>query len=318
MKQRAVLVSAFVLMIVFVLVTVAFFSSALSAKQNTSNIIPTLTPTPTLASIPTPTPIPTTPTPTPSPTPMPLVNGLSASLLDVASGRTLLNVNSHMHLPMWSTTKLMTALLAIERLSPDRMVTVQQAELDEVPSGMSIAFLQPNDQLSVRDLLYALLLPSGSDAAIVLAHEVSGNTASFVALMNARAGQLGLTDTHYSNPHGAAEPDHYSSAADLVKLARVAMGYPFFAQIVSTQSFHLPPTLYHHKYPWDNILNTFLQSYSGADGIKTGSNSAGDDWCMVFSAYQHGHLLIGAEMHAPSQDQVIIDAKNILDRGFTS
>src|SRR6267154_431367 len=131
MKQRAVLVSAFVLMIVFVLVTVAFFSSALSAKQNTSNIIPTLTPTPTLASIPTPTPIPTTPTPTP----MPLVNGLSASLLDVASGRTLLNVNSHIHLPMWSTTKLMTALLAIERLSPDTMVTVQQSELDEVPSG---------------------------------------------------------------------------------------------------------------------------------------------------------------------------------------
>src|SRR5216683_5807961 len=123
MKQRTVLVSAFVLMIVFVLVTVSFFSSALSAKQNTSIIIPTLTPTPTLASIPT-------PTPTPSPTPMPLVNGLSASLLDVASGRTLLNVNSHMHLPMWSTTKLMTALLAIERLSPDRMVTVQQAELD--------------------------------------------------------------------------------------------------------------------------------------------------------------------------------------------
>ncbi|MFL5665725.1 MAG: hypothetical protein ACJ8BW_30945 [Ktedonobacteraceae bacterium] len=128
MKQRAVLVSAFVLMIVFVLVTVAFFSSALSAKQNISIIIPTLTSTPTLAPTPTPSPIPTTPTPTPSPTPVPLVNGLSASLLDVASGRTLLNVNSHMRLPMWSTTKLMTALLAIERLSPDTMVTVQQSE----------------------------------------------------------------------------------------------------------------------------------------------------------------------------------------------
>src|SRR5258708_9699749 len=178
MKQRAVLVSAFVLMIVFVLVTVAFFSSALSAKQNTSNIIPTLTPTPTLASIPTPTPIPTTPTPTPSPTPMPLVNGLSASLLDVASGRTLLNVNSHMHLPMWSTTKLMTALLAIERLSPDRMVTVQQAELDEVPSGMGIAFLQPNHQLMVRDLLYALLLPPRTYSAIFLSHDISRHTPS--------------------------------------------------------------------------------------------------------------------------------------------
>jgi serine-type D-Ala-D-Ala carboxypeptidase (penicillin-binding protein 5/6) len=219
---------------------------------------------------------------------------------------------------MWSTTKIMTALLTIEHLPMDQIVTIQQAELDEVPSGMSVAQLRANNQMSILHLLYALLLPSGSDAAVVLAHAVSGNTASFVALMNARAAQLGLRDTHYTNPYGADDPTHYSSAADLVKLATVAMEQPLFAQIVSTQSYHLDANLSHTVYTWQNILAPFLQSYLGANGIKTGSNADGTDWCMVFSATRHGHLLIGTEMQAPSEDQLFTDAENILDRGFAS
>lgn len=301
-----------------------FFSSLVSSAQNAT----ALTPTPTLASAATPTdaptptdtpsPVPATPTPIPSPTPPPLVNGSSAYLLDATSGRVLLNVQGHLQVPMWSTTKVMTALLAIERLQPDLVVTVEQAELDEVPAGMSVAQLHVTDQLSVLHLLYALLLPSGSDAAVVLAHAVAGNTASFVALMNARAAQLGLTDTHYENPYGADEPGHYSSAADLVKLARVAMGYPLFAQIVSTPFYHLDPNLSHYRYDWTNILTPFLQRYTGARGIKTGSNTAETDWSMVFAAYRNGRLLIGAEMQAPTEHQVFLDAQNILDKGFAS
>jgi len=251
----------------------------------------------------------------PSPTPPPLVNGSSAYLLNVTTGSVPVNVNSHLRVPMWSTTKIMTALLAIEQLQPDQVVTIQQAELDEVPNGLSVAQLVGNDKMSVQDLLYGLLLPSGSDAAVVLAHTVSGNTASFVALMNATAAQLGLTDTHYMNPYRADEQGHYSSAADLVKLARKAMGYSLFATIVATQSHHLAADYFHHGYPWDNISNPFLQSYPGTNGIKTGSNIAGDDWCMVFAAYRHGDLLIGAEMQAPSQQQVFTDAENILNKG---
>jgi D-alanyl-D-alanine carboxypeptidase (penicillin-binding protein 5/6) len=212
---------------------------------------------------------------------------------------------------MWSTTKIMTALLAIEHLPMEQIVTIQQAELDEVPSGMSVAQLLAGDQMRILHLLYALLLASGSDAAIVLAHAVSGNTASFVALMNARAAQLGLGDTHYTSPYGADDPAHYSSAADLVKLATVAMEQPVFAQIVSTQSYHLDANLSHTVYTWQNILTPFLQSYPG-------SNADGTDWCMVFSATRHGHLLLGAEMQAPSEDQVFTDAENILDMGFAS
>ncbi|MBV9257729.1 MAG: D-alanyl-D-alanine carboxypeptidase [Ktedonobacteraceae bacterium] len=319
MKHRILLISALMLVIVMVVGMGIFFSSLLSSRALTTLPIFPSTPTPTPTDTPTPVPSPTpTDTPVPSPTPTPLVNGSSAYLLDATSGRVLLDVNSHLHAPMWSTTKIMTALLTIEQLQPDQIVTVQQAELDEVPSKMSVGELRATDRMSIRQLLYGLLLPSGSDAAVVLAHAVSGNTASFVALMNARAAQLGLKDTHYQNPYGADEPGHYSSAADLVKLAHVAMGYPLFAQIVSTQQYYIAPTLYHHKYPWTNILINFLQSYPGANGIKTGSNAEETDWCLVFSAYRQGRWLIGAEMQAPSEDQVFTDAENILNKGFAS
>lgn len=318
MKQRLFLAAALILMAVLVIVTSTFFSSRLALPGvNASTSTPTLVPTPTDTPTPTPTPSPTD-TPSPTPTPPPLVNGASAYLVDVTTGRTLLYVNQHERLPMWSTTKIMTALLAIENLQMDHVVTIEQSELDEVPSGMSIAYLQAGDQISVQDLLYGLLLPSGSDVAVVLAHEVSGTTASFVALMNSKAVQLGLHDTQYTNPYGADDPTHYSSAADLVKLATVAMQQPIFATIVATQHHHVAADYFHHAYPWDNILNPFLQEYPNAIGIKTGSNADDTDWCMVFSAKRNGHFLIGAEMGALSEDQVFTDAENILTMGFTS
>ena len=312
MKQRLLLIAAFLLVVLLLGVTTTFFSSWFTTWQNANAYHAALTAT---ASVPTPTP---TPTPPPTPTPTPLVNGSSAYLVDATSGRVLLDTNSHLRVSMWSTTKIMTALLTIENLPMDQIVTVQQEELDEVPSNMSVAILKAGDQLSILRLLYALILPSGSDAAVVLAHAVSGDTASFVALMNTRAAQLGLNDTHYANPNGAADAGHYSSAADLVKLATVAMAQPVFAQIVSTPSYHIDATLSHTVYTWPNIIDQFLQSYPGANGIKTGSNADNTDWCMVFSATRNGHLLIGAEMQAHSENQVFTDAGNILDKGFAS
>ncbi|MGH2480014.1 MAG: hypothetical protein ACRDHW_10205, partial [Ktedonobacteraceae bacterium] len=94
--------------------------------------------------------------------------------------------------------------------------------------------------------------------------------------------------------------------------------YSLFAHIVATQTFHLDANLSHTRYDWQNILNSFLQSYTGANGIKTGSNAEGTDWTMAFSASRNGHLLIGAEMQAPSEGQLFTDARNILDKGFAS
>src|SRR5260370_427533 len=231
MNQRILLIGAFLVMVLLVGATTIFFSSRLALWQN-ADASPAAS-TATLTAVPTPTDTPTPPpTPSPTPTPPPLVNGSSAYLVDVTSGRVLLDVNNHLRVSMWSTTKIMTALLTIEHLPMDQIVTIQQAELDEVPSGMSVAQLRANDQMSILHLLYALLLPSGSDAAVVLAYAVSGNTASFVALINARAEQLGLRDMHYTNPYGADDPAHYSSAADLRKLATAAMLQRLFAHSV--------------------------------------------------------------------------------------
>jgi D-alanyl-D-alanine carboxypeptidase (penicillin-binding protein 5/6) len=310
MKQRLLLITALVLMIILIIVSSSFFSSRLISLQNT----PTA-PTPLILPTDTPTPTPT-PTPLPSPTPTVLVHGSSAYLRDVTSGRVLLDVQSHIRVSMWSTTKIMTALLAIEHLPMDQIVTVEPAELNEVPDGMSIAYLRAGDQLSILHLLYGLLLPSGSDAAVVLAHAVSGTTTRFVALMNSRAAQLGLRDTRYTSPYGAENPENSMSAADLVKLATIAMRQPVFAHIVATPTFSISANLSHTTYQWTNILLPFLQGYSRANGIKTGSNAEGTDWCMVFSATHNGHLLIGAEMQAPSQAQLFIDAKQMLTRGF--
>jgi D-alanyl-D-alanine carboxypeptidase (penicillin-binding protein 5/6) len=318
MRTRVLVMIGLVLMIALVIGMGTYFSTHLPISSAATTLLSTSTPTPEPTPTPTPDPPTPTPTPIPSPTQPPLFTGNSVYLLDATSGKTLLDVNSHARLPMWSTTKMMTALLAIERLAPDQIVTVQQQEIDEVPTGMSIAFLHVSDHLSIEHLLYALMLPSGSDAAVVLAHAVSGDTPDFVALMNARATQLGLTDTHYANPYGAADPNNYSSSADLVKLARVAMGYPLFAQIVATEVYHLGGNLSHVTYDWNNITLSFLQNYPGANGIKTGSDDAENDWCMVFSAYRNGRLLIGAEMQASSQDQVFTDATNILNKGFSS
>jgi D-alanyl-D-alanine carboxypeptidase (penicillin-binding protein 5/6) len=317
MKQRAILITIFLLMIVLFVVLSAYFSSAFSIGPLPTVFEPAPTSTPTAVPTATPTPEPT-PTPIPSPTPTPLFYGSEAYLLDATTGKVLLDSNSHKRVAMWSTTKVMTALLTLKTLSPDLEVKITQDEIDEVPNGMSIAFLKPDDTMTVRDLLYGLLLPSGSDAAIVLAHTVAGNTDAFVAEMNNEAAALGMTDTHYTNPAGAADPNHYSSAADLVKVAQAAMGFTLFAQIVSTPTFLLGATQYHHKYPWDNIIASFLANNPGANGIKTGSDLSNTDWCMVFSSYNKGHLLIGAEMQAPSYDQIATDASQILLRGFAS
>lgn len=314
MKQRILLVAALVLMVILVIATSIFFSSRLALPNADANAP---TSTPTLVPTPTDTPPPTD-TPSPTPTPPPLVTGASAYLIDATTGRTLLSVNQHERLSMWSTTKIMTALLAIENLTVNTVVKIEQSELDEVPDGMSIAYLKAGDQMSIQHLLYGLLLPSGSDASVVLAHAVSGSTASFVKLMNTRAAQLGLHDTHYTNPYGAADPNHYSSAADLVKLATAAMRQPLFAQIVSTPALHLDANTIRTTYDWKNILVPFFNEYPGALGIKTGSNADGTDWCMVFAAKRNGHLLIGAETQVSSEDQLFADAENILDRGFAS
>lgn len=257
-------------------------------------------------------------------TPPPL-QAQAAYLLDADTGQALLDLHGAQRLPVASTTKIMTAILTIETANLDQIVTIKQDALDEVKQyNGSSAGLVVGDQLRLRDLLYGLMLPSGDDTAVAIADAVGGTISHFVAMMNRSAQQLGLTQTHYINPDGLTyltvqgkpDPNAYSSAADLVRLTRHALANSIFAQLVQLQQYVLFPTQFHHAYDWEAI-NALLSTYPGATGVKTGfTQEAG--YCLVFSATNGTHHLIGSLLHdtPPDDNQRFVDAKALLDWGF--
>src|SRR5256886_8884662 len=248
-----------------------------------------------------------TPLPTPSPTPIltargtpPPARAQAAYLLDADTGHVLVDVHGEQRLPMASTTKVMTALITFQTAELGQLVTIKQDAITQVQQyNGSSANLVVGDQIRLEDLLYALMLPSGDDAAIAIADAVGGTTSNFVRTMNLFAKRLHLTQTHYINPDGLTyltpqgrpDPNQYSSAADLAHLTRYAMANPFFAQLVELQHYDLPASAVHHAYTWDSI-NTLLSTYPGATGVKTGYTvEAG--YCLVFAATNGKHHLIG-------------------------
>jgi serine-type D-Ala-D-Ala carboxypeptidase (penicillin-binding protein 5/6) len=281
-------------------------------------------------STPTPTIKPFTPTPVPKPSPVLTVKGtppaITASesiLMDEDTGHILYESNGERPVPMASTTKIMTALIAIQAGDLNTHVTIHQDAVNEVIlNDGSSAKLHAGDQITLRDLLYGLMLPSGDDAAIAIADTVGGSTANFVHLMNLFAYRLHLFQTHFINPDGLTYydanrqpiPGHYTTPYDLVRLASYAMTIHLFAQIVRTQHYSLPATPAHHSYTWDNT-NLLLTTYAGATGIKTGFTlEAGE--CLVFSATRSGHHLIGVVFHSIDATHRFSDAKTLLNWGF--
>jgi len=289
---------------------------------------------------PSPTPIPPTPTPTPVPKPIltvvgnpPTLHVGAAYLLDTDTGHTLDDFNGEVELPMASTTKIMTAVIAIQTGDLNQLITIKQDAINEVNNNLgSSANLRVNDQIKLQHLLYALLLPSGDDAAIAIADGISGNMETFVNVMNIYAYRLHLFQTHFINPDGLTYfsaqnkplPGHYTTAYDLLRLTQYAMSLPLFAEIVKTTQYTLAPGAHNHGYTW-TTLNALLtrealddpgiNAYPGATGIKTGwTPEAGG--CLVFSATRNGHHLIGVVLHSADQRQRFLDAITLLNWGF--
>lgn len=268
--------------------------------------------------------------PPPPPTPIltvrgtpPAVSAKAVYLLDADTGHVLVNVQGEQRLPMASTTKIMTALIAIQTAELSQIVSIRQDAINEVRvHNGSSAQLVVGDQIRLKDLLYGLMLPSGDDAAIAIADAAGGTTSKFVQTMNLYAHQLHLTQTHFINPDGLTymtpqgqpDPNQYTTAADLAHLARAAMANSFFAQLVELQHFVLLASAVHHAYTWDSI-DTLLSTYPGATGIKTGF-TAEAGYCLVFAATSGGHHLIGVLLHEPDADQRFVDARTLLDWGF--
>lgn len=252
------------------------------------------------------------------PTAPPTVAATAVEVYDTTTGKTLYSRSPDLSLPMASTTKIMTAVVALTYGKLDQMMTVGPDTVAIEDGGTSVAGLRLGEQLSLHDLLYCLMLPSGDDAAITIADGVAGSQANFVALMNLEAGLLGLSHTHYANPHGLDAPDHYTSVSDLVRLTQYAMQSPTFAQVVDTPSLTLPATATHHQF---NLVNTneLLPNepftYSGAIGVKTGfTGPAG--YCLVFMARRPGGVLIGAILGDATYDGRFTDAAALLDWAY--
>jgi serine-type D-Ala-D-Ala carboxypeptidase (penicillin-binding protein 5/6) len=248
------------------------------------------------------------------------IRATGAELAVAGTGQQLWGRAAGTERPMGSITKIMTALLVLQAGNLDRKITIPQAAVTYVNDhGASSAGLRPGDVLTARQLLDALLLPSGCDAAYVLATAYGPGRTTFIAHMNATASKMGLAHTHFSNFDGLPWPSGtstYSTPQDLIKLARAAMGRATFRTIVAQRSYHLAAAAHRHAYTWDTT-NLLLGSYTGADGVKTGFTSAAG-YCLLFEAKDGTRTLIGVVLHstATNPDARFTDATTLLNWGF--
>ncbi|QBD81707.1 D-alanyl-D-alanine carboxypeptidase [Ktedonosporobacter rubrisoli] len=248
--------------------------------------------------------------------PAPPMLARSAYLLDADTGATLYAHNPFMHLPMLSTTKLMTALIAVETGKLEQKITITDPiahDLNQLSADSSLMGIKKGETYTLNDLLYGLLLVSGNDAAIAIADGVGKSVTNFVAEMNQRAHQLGMNDTHYMNPHGLLTTGHYSSAHDLALIGRYSMNNPIIHKISGTRQYHIAKSAEHAEHGLING-NQFLWWYPGVDGGKPGWDGAAN-FIQVISCTRNGHHLIGVTMHTSDW---WTDMRNLMNWGFST
>ena len=231
------------------------------------------------------------------------------ALIDAGSGEVLASHAASRQLPIASTTKLMTAYVALHELPLDRIV---RAAPYEAEYGESLLGLRPGQRISVRDLLYGLILRSGNDAAYDLARAAAGSEDRFVGQMNRYAVALGLSDTHYANPIGLDQRGNHSSAADLATLTRRLLDIPAFARIAASRSAVL-----HSVRPPRRIstINELLSMAPWVNGVKTG-HTFGARYVLVGSGRRKGVELIAAVVGTETDEERFDDTLQLLEYGF--
>ncbi|MBQ7705298.1 MAG: D-alanyl-D-alanine carboxypeptidase [Selenomonadaceae bacterium] len=236
----------------------------------------------------------------------------SAILIEATTGRVIYEKNADIARPPASMTKMMTCILGLENLFPDEMVTISQEAAYTEDSDLQ---LQKNDVLLVSELLRGMMLVSDNGGAVAIAETISGDVKTFSDLMNEKALEIGCTNTHFENPNGLPNENHYSTARDMAKIAAYCMDNWDFRDIVSTQreTIHwLEPSSVTVKVENTNKL---LGKYKGISGIKTGwTRKAGG--CLAASAKRGDIELIAIIMHATDTDTRFKDAEILLDYGF--
>lgn len=269
----------------------------------------------------------TTGSPEPSFPPLEAIEATAYVVMDRLTGAILLEKNGQASLYPASTTKILTALLALETLDPAQVATAS-AEAVMLPEGSSSIGLEEGERLPVRDLLYGLMLASGNDAANVLAETAAGGIEAFAKQMEGRARELGALDSSFRNPSGLHHPEHRTTARDLLVLARAAMARQDFRDLVSTPSWALPPTNRHPYLGWGVLTSTnrLMLHQAGAfeserlrsvSGIKTGATPLSGSNLVTSATTADGVELLAAVMGVPKHRSLYIwsYARTLLEAG---
>lgn len=250
-------------------------------------------------------------------------------LMEYSTGKILFEKNLNKMMYPASTTKLMTAILVLEKCQLTDVATVSNSAVDSVPAGYSTAYLQKGEKLTIEQLLHVLLIPSANDAANVLAEHVGGSIANFANMMNSKAKEIGCENTNFKNPSGIHDENHYSTAYDLSLIAKHAMQFQAIKDIVQKTVYNLPKT---DKYNSDNRIfyntNLLLSHHSPDDyyypyatGLKTGYTNPAKD-CIIATAKKDDleliAVILGAEDTNGSLVPKFLDCKKLFEYGFSN
>lgn len=238
----------------------------------------------------------------------------SAILMDSSTGTVLYEKDSHSRRPLASVTKIMTMLLAMEaiddgKLGYDDMIT---GSAYAKSMGGSTIFLDEGEQLSVRDILKGIAVSSGNDAAVAMAEHIGGSCENFVSMMNERATQLGMADTHFVNCNGLPDEGHYSTAYDIALMSRELMRHDGIFEFTTIWM----DSLRGGAFTLSNT-NKLIRFYDGATGLKTGSTDEAK-FCISATAKRDNMHLIAVVMAAPTSKQRSADASKLLNYGFAN
>ncbi|MCS7209284.1 MAG: D-alanyl-D-alanine carboxypeptidase [Fimbriimonadales bacterium] len=238
----------------------------------------------------------------------PQLQARAAILMDAETRQVLYAKNAHQKLPPASLTKIMTAIVVLDRCDLDAVVTVSGRAARTKPSAIK---LREGEQITVRDLLYALMLHSANDAAVALAEHAAGSVEAFTRLMNAKARAIGARHTRFMNPHGLHHPRHLSTAYDLALITRYAMQNETFRAIVRTPLYFMTRSA-SEEHLWVVNKAKFLSEYPYAEGVKTGyTRPAG--FCFAGAASQDGRRLITIVLNSPQREA---DTIALMEHGF--
>lgn len=235
-------------------------------------------------------------------------------LLETETGTVLAQKNETERRAMASITKLMTILLILEDIDSGRISLSDEVTASANASAMggSQIYLKENETMDVGTLLKSIFVASANDACVAMAEHLNGSEAAFVTRMNERAGELGLTDTAYKNPHGLDEDGHYSSARDIATLSRLVLSHP----LTKTYSGIWQDTIRNGTFDLTNT-NKLIRYYDGATGLKTGSTTNAGS-CLSASAKRNGMELIAVVLNSPTSEMRFTDAKRLLEFGFAN